>query len=518
MNKVLKGFLIATLAISSASAKDFVAPKTNLSDIRLVSDNSPYYTMFHKMKAAKNDTLIGGNIDATGFYAHSVNSPNFGKNFGVNGTNQVKVIGTTNPDILANISSSHPNVLGALLVHESALGTGASASEIAGTFDFQPKQTAWGVTLNYFQRLDKVLDGLYVGAKVPFAHYKNDLGVSIKNETKITNEKVNVSVMDALQGKTLSRDSAENAQEALKYGKLCSDTKTGLGDIELFAGWNFLEGKKYHAGVNAGVVFPTAGDANPEARWAARTGEGKWGIRLGADASALLWEDEDQSLTVNASVLYKYLLSGTEKRMLGLKTLRHYDANAQKVELLRDPIWSEYYLVGTKGSAGLQPLANVSTLDVKVKGRNMLEGQLAFAYTNGGFTLDLGYNLLWKEREHLSLKGLCGDTCSTSTWDNKYAVANKQYDADEEFAVGNSLTGIGSLDEAEAYLTTEDLNLKGAAANSQLVHKVFAGVGYQTTTWEYPVFVKAGVAYELPSNKRDALEGYSVYVGGGFSF
>ena len=122
---------------------------------------------------------------------------------------------------------------------------------------------------------------------------------------------------------------------------------------------------------------------------------------------------------------------------------------------------------------------------------------------NGSFTLELGYNMFWKQAEQVSLKS----TCSTS---GIYSEAVEAFDTETEF----------NLDTANSAWTIkkENMNTSACSTPSQITHKLFTGVGYITKTWDYPVMFGAGAAYEIPSSNISIPEGYSVWAKVGVGF
>lgn len=495
MNRNLKGLLIALAVYGTAFAAS-TNNKTHL-NVRVDRDNVPAYTTFHKMVSDKNEDRLGGSVEVTGHYGRSVNDSHLASSFGADGTGSINVVAGTGA---ARITPLQPNVNADLILHVQ----GTTPNALAGVLNFAPKQTVYGLRLDYFQSFDKWVDGLFLHVILPFEHMTNDINMTIPTDTEASEDSVKLKAL--FTGKTIARTDTKNDHTALKYAKMNNNSETGLGDIEARIGWNFLDGKKYHAGVHAAVVFPTGNEANEEFLWAAQTGESKWGIAAGADASALLWEKDEQSLTLLGCLQYKYLFEGDEKRNIGLKELR-YTADGTARNLVLNPIASLYYQVGEVGVAGLQPLANVSTLDVDVKPGSQIDGTVSLAYTNGGFTLDFGYNLFWKEAESVTL---------SSTWDDaKYGVARKVYDATAAFGAAGADT---LAENTTGLITKADLDFDGAATPAIIKHKVFTGVGYVAKTWEYPVMAGAGIAYELPSSNRNTTEGYSFWVKLGASF
>jgi len=526
MNKGLKGLLVAVLAFGSAVASDS-HNKTHM-NVRTCRDGVPAYTTFHEMKHVKNDGELGigrGNVELTGFYGRSVNDTHFAKNFYPKGLTQI----TVGASSLAGLLAYHPSVYNELLLHDVS-----ATSDLAGTIKFDPKQTVYGGRLDYFQRLDSWFEGLYAHVAIPFLQQRNDINLQVSGETArvetADGKSYRIGLEDLLTGKAINRiqvsSNDANKHTPLKYAKMCSNEKTGLGDIRAKVGYRFLEGEKfgdkYHAGVSVGAILPTASKPDAQYLWAARTGDSKWGITVGLDGSAMLWEENEQNLKVIAEAEYAYLLEGSEKRTLGLKSFRFYDDTI--VNEMFCPTLSPYYLVGTKGSKGLQPLANVSTLSVDVKMGSQFDGTLAFAYNNGGFTLDLGYNIFWKEAERIDLKTSCNTTCTPSyVWeDNKYAVADLSYNAaTTEFQRANTIACLGTASrasDAKAFIQATDLDTKAAETPAQLIHKVFAGVGYRAENWRFPAMAGAGVAYDIPANNHDGLKGYSFWAKLGLAF
>ena len=56
---------------------------------------------------------------------------------------------------------------------------------------FDPKQTVYGVRLDYVHRFDKWVDGLYAAFDVPFVHITNDLNMHVEQGTPSDSTDVN---------------------------------------------------------------------------------------------------------------------------------------------------------------------------------------------------------------------------------------------------------------------------------------------------------------------------------------
>ncbi|MBU1008192.1 hypothetical protein KKA53_03890 [Candidatus Dependentiae bacterium] len=526
MNKSLKGLLVTLVAVGSAVADN----QTHLNPARICREGVAAYTTFHNMKTKKTNDLFGGNLEATGFYGRSVNGSHLARSFGADGTETLQVVADGANAINLGLFRTRKQVSSDLLLHYAS----QSENPLAGTLRFDPKQTMYGIRLDYFHRFDEWLDGLFFAMTIPFVHVKNSLGVKVEGSVSGAAATEEIKLLDLFTGKAIVRAAAADSQSALKYAKMCPDSKTGLGDITAQVGWRFMEGRKYHAGINAELILPTGNKPNATYLWGARTAECKWGVGVGADGSSLLWENEDQDLHIIAALQYRYLFDGTEKRTIGLSELKYHDGS--KVNLIKDPLLSQYYLVGTAGKAGLQPLANISTFDVTVKPGSQLDGTIAFAYNNAGFTLDIGYNMFWKEAERVRCKsgGTCSRSCETSAdpcdtecgtkitcvpgdWKNEtYGVAKVMFDST---AIFNAAGGTDTLAlDTTGFIDASEFNYAGAETPSQVINSAFIATGYSKEYWGYPIMVGTGISYHFPSSNRDTLEGYSLWAKAGVSF
>jgi hypothetical protein len=512
-----KKFIVLLLPVlfSGAAFASRVNNKTEL-NTRICRDSVPASTTFCDLiRASKDEDRLGGSFEATGYYGRSRNYAAMAKNFGANGTESVEVYKATATEVNVSgrpfLTTNNSSAWNALLLHSS------SASQNNLMIDkatFAPKQTAWGVRLDYKQHLNKWFDGLSFHVSLPFSHVENDINMTTSGGSAGFSAEENISLKTLLKGESFTRtvNATQNAQTTLKYAKMSGNSKTGLGDLGIDIGLNVIKKKNAGMCLNISMIAPTSGNPTGEYLWSARTGDNKWGLGAGTKGNVTMWEKDDQKLRLSGCMQYKYLFSGTEKRTLTLKEMRIASAsltNARNV--LPNPVFSQYYLVGKLGTAGIQPLSNVSTLNVKVKPRNQIDSVLCLNYSNGGLTLDAGYNLFWKDSEKLSLK---------STWSvNSYAVAKPTCDASAAFNRTNSLAyKSDDLDLAKETIQKADLNLDAASSPSQLVHKAFVGLGYITQGWDYPLMVGMGASYEVPSCKQDAAEGFGLWAKLGFAF
>ncbi len=233
-----------------------------------------------------------------------------------------------------------------------------------------------------------------------------------------------------------------------------------------------------------------------------------WAIGGGLDFSVKLWEKNDQNIKLTGVANYRYMFEDTEKRTLGLKKDDGTPVN-----------WGQYRLAGALHGTYAIPTANILTKNVEVEPGSQVDAVLYFTYNNGGWTIDLGYNFFWKEREDVKLKGTDFESAT-------YAILKTDYTgaaaiADGDFALlGSAVTDVnvaaaGTWDTGYQ-LNRSHVDTAAAETPSMDTHKIFAGVGYNWKEWEYPLMLGIGGAYEFAGN--DGIENWQVYGKIGMKF
>lgn len=377
----------------------------------------------------------------------------------------------------------------------------------------KPHQQSYGVRFDYWQDLDKILKGLYLKLDLPVVHVENDPKLAFAGTTE------EVEWMKSFISGNFTGVSTANAQDRLCKAKICGKhSETGVADIDLALGYKFLNKSKYAAGLALAITIPTGNDADGTWVFEPIVGNGNH-FGLGGDlwAFARIWGDLDHNIKLHIKMKYRYLFESSECRTLGFKNCG---------ACCGMPI-GQYHLLLRAGVAqgaatSLVPLANVSTLSVDVTPGSQFDGILGFAYNNGGFTFDLGYNLYYREAE--SVKTKCG--CFT---DGKYAFAARNVRTDalqaatpETFTPANVaalsvVDGATSADKANAILTRANLDTEAAATPSQFTNSIYGEFGYNFKEWDTPLLLGIGGKYEWPA-KNSALEQWSINAKIGIGF
>ncbi len=594
MNNALKKLLTAALAVSTTAFADdtnktFLMPRSHGVNLAMK------YASWSDTLRNKGDDRFGGNAQVTWFYSASTNEGDLGRYFGIRNTNQVHLRyggwgdlnpdTNANPDVTANRTNNRDTPskvdnhldLGYLIHDNSKKAVTGTNSEVM--VKLEPEQTSYGFVLDYHQNLEKLLDGLYFNIQIPIVYVKNDMHMRVfkcQDAADGLAEDVLKYFMGEYEG------TAGNKQEKLKFAKMgcCSDSTTGVADVELMIGYDFVNDECYHAGINIGLVIPTGNEPEAHNAFEAIVGNGNhFGFGAGLDGAVKLWGEDNHTLKLVGAVNYRYLFESCQKRTLGIAGKCENECTTGKcesctavacpkketcktscpktttckspemsTELTRDGggcmpsscktdcktttdcktkneccsrNLGQYHLLGKVGSTELTPAANITTQSVDVTPGSQLDAVLALQYRACSFLVDLGYNLFYKDEESVKFKGCIPEN---------YYVASRAWNTTETFVANkaSALTGDVSpvrnhaevadekSDTEPVKLTNAQITTKPAETPSQLTHKIFGSLGYRFEDLDTPVTLAVGGGYEFAP--REALEKWEIWVKAGINF
>jgi len=407
MKKLVYSVLVALVIFGSVDAKvytnkTFLMPRSHNENLAME------YTGWHKQFREIDENRWGGTFQATGFYQASTNKTDLGKYFGM--YNNATGPNVTNPYagqimdfIFSNLfypqGASTTNNEVAFLPDASFMIHDATISLVKADYwdvkaTFRPKHTSYGVRFDYHQKLDKLAKGLFFKVTVPVVHVKHDMNVCYTGDRlsgKVPGTTKTVTLADYLSGK-FENTEHPNKQLKLTHAKIgggttatsgtgtdcgskkiagCGDggmTKTGVADVDVYLGYNFLYKEHKHLGVNLCLTIPT--NNTPRGEWLFEPVlglAGHWALGGGLDCAFEIWQHENMSLEFIGAVNYKYVLDETEKRTLGFK----YNDSIGQTNIIctagKRVGFGHYRLGGQRGEKCLFPLANVLTRDVGVQ-------------------------------------------------------------------------------------------------------------------------------------------------------
>ena len=547
MNKILKGLLVAVLAVSAAQVKaDSTSSNyTNKTFLmpRPVGVNLPMEQASfreHVRHSSKKDDGFGADFQVTGFYNASANAANIAKYFLVNSKSTIGLVGSSKLTGAAVVAAATGDINPNYLIHgitegtTQAVGAEVIASVSGISLKLAPSHEEYGVRLDWHQDLHKLLKGLYLRASLPVAYVANNPKLTVTGGTAAPAATAgaaafptyNAALPAFFKGSyNVAESSAGGApgaagsllgfdnQVALANAKInARQSETGVADLDIALGYKFLDKAKYHASLAAAVTVPTGNEAKGVYAFEPIVGNGKH-FAFGGNlcAGAQVWSSGKQNINLNLDLKYRYLFENSEKRTYGLKGYKF----GQYVLLVES---NQANAAALAKPNGLIPAANKTTLNTDVTPGSQLDGILGLAYNNGNFNLDLGYNMYFREEESLKIK-------AGQLTDNRFAVAAVNYNAQgasanaATFPAAAAIANVtdASVSAAAAFVTAANLDVSSARTPSQFTNGVYAGLGYIFKSWDCPLMLGVGGKYDWAS-KNSALEQWGVWgkVGIGF--
>lgn len=484
MQRTIKALAFTLLALS-AQHLTAQTNKTFLSTRPQGVDSLLERVMLQSMTASKDEDAFGGIFQATAFYNEAIQTSGLSRYF-LFGDKDSAALTRANLQLL--IPDQNSAVESAAVV--AAGGTTPLLSADVTTVKFSPTLRSFGVFLTYYQDLEKILPGLYFNVRVPVVEVESDLGL-------IATGGNSEAVKQFLSG-TLNEIpvTASYARKPLQHAKISTKQQNlGIADIDLRMGYAFFQGDEGSLGLNIGLTVPTGNI--PEAKQAFEAiygNNGHWGFGAGLEGRYRLWESDESNLVVHASTDYRNLFANTERRTFGIKGID----------------FGQYRTVAERSntSANLQaiPAAEALTLSTDVTPGMQLDNAAGFTYSYGGLTLDLAYNLWYRDRESLKLRDAWNDT--------KYAYLATDAGVNTQFGlvpVAPAAAGVNlnfaanpAAGAANANLTSDAIDFESARTAVQLTNKILAGVGYVFKEFEYPIMLGLGGHYEIPNDNNTA--------------
>ena len=410
MKRLIHGILVAMVLVSPLAAKvysdkTFLMPRSHNPNLAME------YTTWHKQFALIDDKKFGGTVQATGFYEKSNNKTDLGKYFGVCNYYNGNCIDDFIAVVPYSTSADPKHVTAPFIFHRDY---SPSERTLADKLTWRPYRESYGIRLDYHQKLDKFLKGLFFKVSAPIVHVKTSMGWTsscckpactdpcsdpcktscsttctpgkpycvkekLQNEDTASNGTA-YSLGDYLTG-CVKNDFADAKQVALCKAKIHNGvSETGIADIDLILGYNFLYKNEKHFNVNVGLTIPTGNAPDGEWLWEPVVGNGgHWAIGAGLDGHFEIWKDTDKSLDFVFALNYRYLFSSTEKRTFGYKWPTGAGTDAGKRAL-----YGHWLLIAKTGDTWATPAANYMTKDLKITPGSQFDGiiQLAFNYEN----------------------------------------------------------------------------------------------------------------------------------------
>lgn len=318
-----------------------------------------------------------------------------------------------------------------------------------GAFTVKPKIKDFFVDFDFYAGLDEFWCGAYFRIYAPYVHSKWELNFCETPNTNATSSvKYPFGYFDCIENapETLLTSFAQYAAgtaptfatgscvnpTGLKFAKItnCQRTKNGLGDLRAELGWNMWQTECTHVGINIQAAAPTGTRRRAEFLFDAVVGNGKhWELGGGLTGHYMFWNNESETehfgfyFDANLTHLFK----AREERTFDLKgkpnsrymLAAHMGLNKQN--LTGDTPFT--VAASNQFDGDYAPVANLTTLDIRVSTGIQADVVAWFNYTRCGWSLDLGYNFFGRSKEHFDCRDLdCNNACgATSICDTRQA-------------------------------------------------------------------------------------------------
>lgn len=268
-------------------------------------------------------------------------------------------------------------------------------------------------------------------------------------------------------------------------------TKTGVADVELKIGYEYLRDDCSYLYGYMGVLAPTG--TTPKAKYVFEPilGEnGHVGFLSGGSGGFQIWEGCGKHVWFDCDVAWRYLFSRSEMRSF---------------DLYNRP-WSRYMPVFATQAAAAADIVTpgINTFTQKMKVRPGLQFDVNWALvfdTDCGFQAEFGYNFWARtaERIKLSTPWAVGPSIASVTGNittaniiNRISNIGANFDGEDiNLAVAQPASPI------TLYLIQPgDINLNSATAPACTSQIVYGTFGYNSECWCWPVMFAVGGSYE----------------------
>lgn len=474
-------------------------------------------TLFRNHQALYREDGWGGGVQFVVFGGQSTNGNKLAQFFGFNGLG-----GSKNPFIVnsaftdtVNDTNYSRNIDPVNFGINYTVGTTPGA--FASTLSFDPRQSYVGGGFDWRQYLgwwnDDCKKQWWFEISFPVVNVSNDMrltetgfvttgtvcGASPANMTQAFRGVTGGYTLTTPAGITPFTCAAETgANVTMNYGIIDGKQQhTGVADVELKLGYDYINEPNHHFEGYVGLVAPTGNKPAGIYMFEPIVGNNHhFGLMTGASLGFEVWRGcHDNTLRFEFETNNRYLFRNSQVRSF---------------DLYNRP-WSRYQLVyanATDAAAGRKTFAiDYLTQSVHVKPHWQTEINIGLVYNHCGFEAELGYNIWARQAEDVTLRTTF--TTGLAIADINAAVTTASvYQTISNPQLGGGIAYPTLLADGGT-ITSADLNLASAASPAALAHIVYGSLGYHAE-WCWPVFVGVGGSYEF-STFNTAINRWNVW-------
>ncbi|MFI5332777.1 MAG: hypothetical protein ACHQVS_01615 [Candidatus Babeliales bacterium] len=322
---------------------------------------------------------------------------------------------------------------------------------------FTPRIQNFLIDFNFYVGLDAAAPGAFFKAEFPLVYTRwamnpcekviNEGSLPYPNGymaiNQIPRSDLANGVLPFFAGKTTFGD----MKTPLKYGKITCDaqTKTTIGDIQMWLGYNFINTQAAHVGFSLLAIFPAGNKPDPEYLFTPIVGSGGfYQAGIGFTSHFKLWDgDNNRSLILYADVNIMHAFktsqvrpfdfqdNGPASRYMLLATFDETMTNADLTPAIGQ-VNAKYDYTGS-----LIPAVNLTSLCCAVSYKLQGDAVVKLGYLHDDWEFDFGYNFWGRSAEQVSVTqkliedrvGLKGDAFLYGAAGPTYAIAQATYPA-----------------------------------------------------------------------------------------
>lgn len=429
-----------------------------------------------------------------------------------------RILNPITSGLTQNVLSSHFNVF-------------TENGNFRSIIEFHPQQTVYGLGMHFRSDIWKDEENnraIFFSASSPWLHVSNRFSI-VEN---VVNDGGGVDT--AIPGAVPNMIAAYR-QPAWNYGKISDQcmnetdacvvnslTQTGLADIELKLGIEWLERHPCHFESYLGVKIPTGNRAKGVYIFEPIVGNGGYvSVMFGTSGGARIWEKEEcgYDLRLEYAIHSEYLFSRQQVRSLDLKNKPY----SRYIQLYANE--QQAQLAASLQSQNLfTPGINLLTLPVKVTPGYLFDMNSAFVFTtHKGFQAEAGYNLYYRKSDNVKLAcpfvpGPAIKHEAGAGYTNPIRDITGNFRLEDDQAGGPSLPDVSLPYYRSNMLQESDLDLASCAQPAIMTHTLYVSGGYRWDDREYPIFMNIGGSGEFSQANNAALERWVLWGKFGLSF
>lgn len=386
----------------------------------------------------------------------------------------------------------------------------------------QPKQTVIGFGIHYKQSIwqnEEKGRGLWIDVTLPITHVKNELNLE---EVILNTDNDNTPATDIKTG--VGDGPVGNMIDAFKqkgflYGKIndCADEmkRTGVADMELKLGYEWLQNEPCHLESYIGLIVPTGNAPKGEYVFEAIVGSGKHvGLSFGSNFGTQIWcnESKERCLRIEHASHSQYLFKKDHVRSFDLKNRpwsRYLSMYASEEDAAAAATAQNQY--------SFTPGINIMTREVQVTPGFSHNMNSAIVYQSKGLAIEGGYNFFARRAEHVEFDCSFPTKAALKHTDG-LGLTNPLRDISGTFQIENAIVtnASGSLPVAlanysQSVITTDDIDLASASTPCNIAHTIYANLGYNWDEREYPMGLHVGGSYTFSNSNNSVVDRWTLW-------